>query len=141
MADLKALIRVKKYQIDEKQKRIADLFRQAEDIEGRKDALRSTLEEERKIAENTILRDTENMFGLYAEGVKKQITLLDRDLAKLETRIQIAQDEIREAFTEMKRIELIQKQRENREAAKITARENAELDEIGLDVFRRNSET
>lgn len=140
MADLKALIRLRQFRVDEKQKALADLYRKTEQFEGKKDELIATLEREREIAESTEDVEAGAFFGLYAEGVKAKITGIDREINKLETRIQIAQDDIRQAFAELKQIEIVQKRREEEEARELAAKESAELDEIGIEGFRRHEE-
>lgn len=139
MADLKALIRLKRYRVDEKQKALADLYRQSEIYEAQKEELIRTLEREREIAEDTEDVEAGAFFGLYAEGVKAKISGIDKEINKLETRIQIAQDDIRQAFSELKQIEIVQKNRENEEAKELAAKESTELDEIGLEGHRRGS--
>ena len=44
---------------------------------------------------------------------------------------------MREAFSEQKKAELIQEQREDEEQKEIARKENTNLDEIGVEVFRR----
>lgn len=140
MADLKALIRLRRHRVDEKQKALADLYRQTEKLEAKKEELIRTLEAEREIAETTEDVEAGAFFGLYAEGVKSKISGIDRDINKLETRIMIAQDDMRQAFAELKQVEIVQKRREKEEAKKLAAKEAAELDEIGIDGFRRQEE-
>ncbi|MEK9661426.1 MAG: flagellar FliJ family protein [Alphaproteobacteria bacterium] len=63
---------------------------------------------------------------------------MQADLDSLGSRISAARDEIADAFAEIKRFELIeaaQQERARKEAAK---REQEELDELGLNVFRRS---
>ncbi|MEM6780501.1 MAG: flagellar FliJ family protein [Pseudomonadota bacterium] len=140
MADLKSLIRLRKYRVDEKQKALADLYRRTEEFEAQKNDLIETLEKEREIAETTEDVEAGAFFGLYAEGVKAKISGIDKEINKLETRIQIAQDDIRQAFAELKQIEIVQKNREDKEAKELAAKETTEMDDIGIDGFRRQEE-
>lgn len=140
MANLKSLIRLRKHRIDEKQKALADLFRQVEALEARKKSLLETLAHERKIMEESGSLETLAFFGRFSDGIKKNVERIDSDLKKLEVRIQIAQDDIREAFADMKRIEIVQGVREKEEASKQLVKENAELDAIGIEGFRRKDE-
>lgn len=137
MADLDALIRLRRHRVEEKQKVLADLFRQVEVIESEKDELLTTLATESAIAETVDHKDANLYFGLFADGVNKKIEGLDKDLLQLETRIQIAQDDIREAFADLKRVEIVNRNRKAEERKKQAAKESIELDEIGLDAFMR----
>ncbi len=69
-----------------------------------------------------------------------ELKKLDFLISKMEPRIIKAQDEMREAFSEQKKAEIIQEQREKEEAEKIAKKENSNLDDIGVEVFRRKDE-
>ncbi len=47
---------------------------------------------------------------------------------------------MRAAFADMKRVEIVHKQREVEERAKIDEKQSNELDEIGIEGFRRKEE-
>ncbi len=140
MADLNGLIKLRRHGIDERQKALGVLLRQAETLELKKQELRDTLEQERKIAEESATKDYAAYFGAYADGVQKTIGRIDADLKKIEVRIQIAQDDIRNAFAELKKIEIVQQEREKEDKKKQDAKESAELDEIAIDGFIRREE-
>lgn len=137
MADLDALIRLRRHRVEEKQKVLADLFRQAEVIEAEKKDLLDTLAREREIAETVDHKDASVYFGLYSDGVHKKIEGLDKELLQMETRIQIVQDDIREAFADLKRVEIVNNNRKAEERKKQAAKESNTLDEMGIDAYRR----
>jgi len=137
MADLKPLIRLRKYRVEEKQKALAEIFRQAELLEGRKRVLFADLEREEQLANDSQSIDAMFSFVAYAARVHTEIEKLNMLLEKMEPRILKAQDEMREAFSEQKKAELIQEKREEEEAKAIAHKENTNLDEIGVEVFRR----
>jgi flagellar protein FliJ len=137
MADLKPLIRLRKYRVEEKQKVLAEIFRQAELLEGRKRVLVLDLEREEQLAQESDSVDAMFAFVAYAARVHTEIDKLNMLIEKMEPRILKAQDEMREAFSEQKKAELIQEQREDEEQKEIARKENTNLDEIGVEVFRR----
>jgi hypothetical protein len=47
---------------------------------------------------------------------------------------------MRAAFAEMKKIEIVQRTRQEKEEAELNRKEAQELDEIGIEVFRRRGE-
>lgn len=140
MADLKPLIRLRKYRVEEKQKALAEIFRQAELLETRKRVLFAEMEREEKLAEEADSIDAMFTFVAYAARVHTEIEKLNMLLNLMEPRIQKAQDEMREAFSEQKKAELIQEQRKEEEKRKIAHKENTNLDEIGVQVFLRKEE-
>lgn len=140
MADLNPLIRLRKYRVEEKQKALAELFRQTELLEARKRILLGDMEREQAIAENSSNVEDMVAFAAYAARVYAGIEKLDIQIARLEPRILKAQDEMREAFSEQKKAEIIQEQRDKEEEAARAKKENTNLDEIGVEVFRRKRE-
>lgn len=138
MADLYALIRLQKHRVEEKQKVVADLYRQAEMIEARKQELLERVASEREVLEKNNLTEGMDYFLRFSELVKNDVGRLDGQLTKLEKRIEFAQEEVRQIFVELKRIEIVQRNREQREADKRKKREEQELNEVAIEGFRRS---
>lgn len=139
MADLNPLIRVRKHALEQKQKFVAELYRQAEELENQKKTLLEQLEEERtKIQEMGV--EMLSYFGPYADAVKDRVTEIDEASTTLETRIEIAREDMRAAFAELKKIELTQEAREDEEQKELNKKESDDLDEIAIENFRRKQE-
>jgi flagellar FliJ protein len=138
MADLDALIRLRKHVVDQKQKFLAELYRQAEELQSQKKNLLTTLEEERNN-----LRDLGPQmlpyFGPYSEAVKDRVADIDEAMKKLDARIEVARDTMREAFAELKKIEITQERREDEAQAALDKKEAQDLDEMALEGFRRKA--
>jgi flagellar FliJ protein len=137
MANLKPLIRLRKYRVEEKQKVLSEIYRQLELLEGRKRVLFSDMEREEQLAQESDSIDAMFAFVAYAARVHTEIEKLNMLLEKMEPRVLKAQDEMREAFSEQKKAEIIQEQREDEEQKEIARKENTNLDEIGVESFRR----
>jgi flagellar export protein FliJ len=135
-ADLNPLIRVQKHALEQKQKFLAELYRQAEEYEKQKEHMLETLEKERNNLEG-MGPEMLSYFGPYSESVKERCKEIDAALLTLNTRIDFAREEIRNAFAELKKIEMTQEERDNQEQKAIDKKQSDELDEIGLEVFRR----
>ena len=136
MADLNPLIRVRRHVVEQKQKFLAELYRHADELAEQKQNLLDQMAEERaKMDEMDI--EFQNYFGPYSAAVKKHVFDIDEASAKLEKRIELAREDMREAFAELKKVEITQERREDEEIAEINKKEADELDEIGLEVFRR----
>ena len=56
----------------------------------------------------------------------------------MEARSALAQEDMRAAFAEMKKIEIVDRNRQEREDAELKAKETRELDDIAIDQYRRN---
>lgn len=136
MADLKGLIKVRKHVVEQKQKFLAELYRQAEELTGQKKNLLDQLEiEQEKIQEMGVAMLS--YFGPYTQAVQDRVEEIDESVAKLESRIQVAREDMREAFAELKKIEITQERREDEEQKAIDKKESLDLDEIALEGFRR----
>ncbi len=140
MANLLSLIKLRKHNVDEKQKVLAQLYREVETIERSKNTLIERLRNERSVLDKHGTIEMYAYFGRFSQNIHRMIERLNLERQKLETRISIAQDDVREAFANMKRIQIVQREREKAERKKADAKEVREFDEIGIDAFRRNEE-
>ncbi len=136
MAKLDGLIRVRKHALDQKQKFVAELYRQSEELTNQKTTLLTTLDEEQEKMEEFGV-EMLSYFGPYSEAVKERVVEIDEASATLEARIEIAREDMREAFAELKKIEITKEARETAEEKAINKKEAGELDEIAIDGFRR----
>lgn len=137
MADLDSLIRLRKHAVDDKQRIVAQLYREAENLEKQKKVIQEQMAHEKKLAEDMNRPEAITYYGRYAEGMRKKIDAIQQSLKKLETRIQTAQEEMRVAFAEMKKIQITQTQREKREEKKRKQKDDQQLDEVAIDQYRR----
>jgi flagellar export protein FliJ len=140
MADLNPLIRFRKHIVDEKQKVLSQLYRDAERIEQSKQIVLNQMEHEKDMAAEMATTEASMHLGRYLDGARKKIRALEISLKKMQARIEAAQEDVRAAFTEMKKIKIAQDRREEREAAAQDKKESNELDEIGIDRFRRKDD-
>ncbi len=76
----------------------------------------------------------------YMARVQDQMAKIDAVIAKLETRITIARDEVRTAFAEFKKIEITNRARKDRERRAVDRRETGELNDIAIDIYRRGQD-
>lgn len=140
MADLEALIRVRKHAVEQKQKFLAELYRQAESFAVRRKKLEDDLVRERAATDGLGTLDAPLIFARYADGVKKKMAAIDREVERLEPRIRLAQEDVRSAFAELKKIEIADSARKTQEKAEAQKREGRLYDEIGVERFRRRDE-
>lgn len=140
MADLEALIRLRRHTVEEKQKVLADIFRQIEVLEQRKKELLERLAKERKALDENHNIETVAYYGRFEGVIRKDVDRLDSEVAQLEIRLEPAQEEVRQAFAEMKRVEIVHERRKAEEAQELKNKESLELDEIGIEGFRRKSD-
>lgn len=137
MADLDPLIRLRKHAVEEKQRVVAQLYREVENLERQKKIVQDQMAHEKKLAEEMQRPEAITYYGRYAEGARKKIAAFQAAIKKIESRIEAAQEEMRTAFADMKKIQITQSNREKREGKARQKKEDAQLDEIALDQYRR----
>lgn len=140
MADLESLIRVRRHTVEEKQKILGAIYAQVEEIENRKKELFARLEKERKALDDDLNLETREYFGRFQGVIQNNVEKLDVELVELEARLEIVQEEVRTAFAEQKRVEIVHERRQEEERREINNKESRELDEIGVEGFRRKEE-
>lgn len=140
MADLESLIRLRRHTVEEKQKILADIYREVEICEHQKMELNERLERERAALDENLDLETREFYSRFEGVIREKIDNIDVELKSLETRLELAQEEVRSAFADMKRVEIVNDRRTEEERLALIAKETAELDEIGLEGFRRKEE-
>lgn len=136
-ADLDPLIRLRKHVVEEKQRVVSQLYREVENLEKQKKVVQDQMAHEKKLAEEMQRPEALTFYGRYAEGARKKIEAIQMSIRKVEARIESAQEEMRVAFAEMKKVQITQTRREKREQKKLKDKEDALLDEVALDQYRR----
>ncbi len=142
MADLEPLLRYRKYQLDEKQKFLAGLYTLADALLAKRIEILDSIE-----AEKDALRSPEfegymavSGFGHFLQGAKIKLKGVQNEESKLDTRIRIAQNDMRESFSDFKKIEITHERRLDEERKALQKREDALFEEIGLQIFSKNQE-
>jgi flagellar FliJ protein len=137
--DLQTLIRVRKWEVDEKQRGLAVLLRQEESVIERQAALESEIKRE---IEFTAEAPPEERFTFSAylarcDDYRQQMNAM---LQEIQRRISGAQEELGEAFRRLKPFEESQKKRDAEEEKEAGRLEQIELDEVGLNLHRRRAQ-
>ena len=140
MADLESLIKYRKHIVDEKQRVLSQLYREAEQIEQRKRDILAQIEKEKAFAAKESGSAVATALAAYLDSARKDIARLDVMLQKMEKRIADAQEDMRAAFAEQKKIEIVQRERLAEEEAEVKKKEGEAFDEIAIEGFRRRQE-
>lgn len=139
MADLNPLIRVRKHTVEQKQKALAELYKQAEELLSQKKSLIDQLAIERqKVDEMGV--EALGYFGRYSEVVRERCEQLDDSMKMLESRIEVAREDMRMAFAELKKIEITQERRDEEEEKEREKKNSQILDDIAIEGYRRRVE-
>ncbi len=137
-SDLSVLIRLHKHQLDEKRVALGQVQMQLAVLIREMEALEAAFLAEKKAADNS--SEVSFTFPKYADEVKKKRAQLDSRRAGLEQQIEAAKDSMMETFSELKKYEMTQAERDRLEQEEQRVREGKMMDDIGLESFRRKSE-
>jgi flagellar export protein FliJ len=128
MKSRETLIRLKKFQVDEKRRKVA----QIEAMIAEFDRIAAELEREIKLEQDRAgIHDPGHFaYPTYAKAAMTRRENLKRSTGELKTQLDDAKAMLGEAFEELKKVEMLDERDQQREKAEQNAREQAELDRI-----------
>lgn len=130
-----SLIRLKKFQVDEKRRQVAQIEMMIADFE----RMASELDQQIEI-EHTKTGISDVAHFAYSTFAKAALTRRDNLLnsaSDMRSKLEAAQDGLAEALEDLKKVELLDQREHQREAAEQLKVEQAEYDEIGRMRFSR----
>ena len=124
------LIRLKKFQVDERRRKVAQIEGMIAEFE----RMAADLDREIKTEqERAGIHDPAHFaYPTYAKAAMARKENLKRSADELKVQLEDAKAALGEAFEEMKKVELLDERDQARERAEEEAREQAELDAVGL---------
>jgi len=124
------LIRLKKFQVDEKRRKVAQIESMIADF----DRMAADLEREIKTEqERAGIHDPGHFaYPTYAKAAMQRRENIKRSGDELKGQLDAAKDALADAFDELKKVELLDERDQQRERAAMDAQEQADLDAIGL---------
>ena len=137
MQGLNTMIRLSKFQLDEKKRKLAELRDLLEQVQDSLNALEEEHQRERETATASGQLDFMRAYTDYRTAAEDRKSNLLRSISEIEDEIQRITDDISEAFQELKRYEMTQEERLEKSRKTTQQREQASLDEFGLQAFRR----
>ena len=130
-----SLIRLKKFQVDEKRRQVAQIEMMIADFE----RMASELDQQIEI-EHTKTGISDVAHFAYSTFAKAALTRRDNLLNSandMKGKLEAAQDSLAEALEDLKKVELLDQRENQREAADIAKAEQADYDEIARLRFQR----
>ncbi len=130
MKSRETLIRLKKFQVDEKRRRVAQIEAMIAEFE----RMAAELEREIKLEQDRAgIHDPAHFaYPTYAKAAIARRENLKRSADELKSQLEDAKAALGEAFEELKKVEMLDERDQARERAVESAKEQAELDGIGL---------
>ena len=134
--DLRNVIRLHEWGVDEKRRKLGELLRLAESLENQARGLEEELVREQAQAKSSP-EEAGILYGNYAEAVIERRERIAQSIAQTEIEIAAAREELSEAYRELKKYEVAQENRDKREAEELARKDQAFLDEVGMQSFQR----
>ncbi len=132
MKSRKSLIQLRRFEVDERRQTVADI----EAMMGELQQMVIDLERQIEVEQEKAGVSDVNHFAYptFAKAAIVRRDNLKNSCAELETKLEEARDQLAEAFEELKKVELIEERDAERVRVHEAAKEQAELDEIGINM-------
>ena len=130
MKSRETLIRLRKFQVDEKRRKVAQIEAMVAEFE----RMAVDLEREIQVEQDRAgIHDPGHFaYPTYAKAAMQRRENLNRSADELKGQLDDAKAALGEAFEELKKVELLDERDQARERAEESAREQADMDSIGL---------
>lgn len=138
--DLKAIIRLHKYIVDEKRRDLGVLLSEVRALEHRAENLEVEIVSEQNAAQQSP-EEAGFLYGPYAAAAIARRQQIKEATNEFEEKITAAREEMREEFKELKVFEIAKEARDEIEDAERAREDQLELDELGQERHRRQNKT
>jgi flagellar export protein FliJ len=138
MADLHALIRLHKHELDEKQRVLAAIYLELAALERQRCDILRAFEQEKGTARAA--DEINYTFASYAESVRDRVAKLEQQEAEVQERVETAKESLMETFAELKKFQMTQDERDRLAEEERKFKESQAMDAIGLENYRRKKE-
>jgi flagellar export protein FliJ len=130
MKSRETLVRLKKFQVDDKRRQVVQIEGMIAEFERMSNDLEREIQVEQ---DRSGIHDPGHYaYPTYAKAAIVRRDNLKRSTDELRAQLTDAQEALAEAFEELKKVELLDERDQQRERAENDAREQTELDRIGL---------
>ncbi len=136
MRSLSTLIRVRKWELEEKRRKLNELRLLQTKLADAIAKLGEEVQNEQGFASSQ--NEVAFAYGPYAAAVVERRRTLEQSALDVERQIEQAMEEVAEAFAELKKYEVAQTNRRTKERTEANRREQIVLDDIAIETFRRD---
>ena len=136
MRNRESLIRLHKFQVDEKRRKVAELEIMLGEFRERERDLEAQVEEEQRKAG---ISDVGHFaYPMFAKSVIRRRENILESIEGIERQLETAKEELAGAFRELKKYELLESSRRRKVRKEAMRVEQSELDEVALTIHRRH---
>lgn len=135
MTALGELVRISRWQLDEKRRKLTDLERLGDRLRADLQKLQDGIAAEQELAQAN--PEARRDFPAFLEAELSRRERLQRSIQDVEREIETARDDVAEAFRELKKYELAKANQDARERERQSRIEQRAMDEMGTQLHHR----
>lgn len=137
MKSRESLIRLHRFQVDERRRQVAELETMLEEFRRREHDLGQQVQAEQEKA--GISDIAHYAYPMFAKSMRDRRENILQSISEVSLQLESAKDDLASAYRELKKYELIEESRKRRVRGKLARIEQQELDEVALAIHRRTS--
>ncbi len=135
-ANLKNLIRLHEWNVDEKRRKVAELQQLENELRVKIETLQTEMVTEKQAATDNPVEGGMTYPNYIQHATLRRDNLME-SLSQMEYVISLAREEMAEAFRELKKFENVDRNRQRRQIQEEVRRDQAVSDEVALNMHRR----
>ena len=137
MSQYDQLVRLRDWQLDEKRRALSEVQAEVDALIRKREALEEEVESEKQIASTSI--EASMSYNVFANSVILRRERIAAEIAERQEAVDEANQEMLEAFQELRKAEIVRDEFDAKERLKEARREQIELDEIAQALHRRKN--
>ncbi len=137
MRSRESFIRLHKFQVDEKRRQVADIEMMIAEFRRKESELEQQVLSEQERSGITDM--THYAYPTFAKAAQGRRDNLLKSIEELDVQLEGAKEDLSKAFAELKKFELLQEKEDGRRKSELSAKEQAELDDVGLGIHRQSA--
>jgi len=138
MKNRDSLIRLHRFQVDEKRRQVGELEMMIEEFQRKERDLDAQVQAEQERA--GISDEAHFAYPMFAKAVNERRNNILHSISEIERQLEGVREELGDAYRDLKKIETLENGRRRREHKKAVGVEQREMDDVALGVHRRSSE-
>lgn len=136
MKSRESLIRLHRFQVDEKRRQVADIESMLEDFQRKERDLEAQVVQEQEKA--GISDVAHYAYPMFAKSMRARRDNMIESMSELSRQLEQAREELADAYRELKKYELVEQSRQRRAKREAARIEQNVLDEVSLNMHLQN---
>ena len=136
MKSRESLIRLHRFQVDEKRRQVADIESMLEDFQRKERDLEAQVVQEQEKA--GISDVAHYAYPMFAKSMRARRDNMIESMSELSRQLEQAREELADAYRELKKYELVEQSRQRRAKREAARSEQNVLDAVSLNMHRQN---